>query len=105
MRPAGLAENAAVRGMMVIKPYGYAIWELLQRQLDDRFKATGHKNAYFPILIPDRFWPRRPSTVEGFAPEVACVTEAGGARGGKSGWCDATDARRATIWQHLRGVG
>ena len=52
VRRAGLAENAAVRGMMVIKPYGYAIWELLQRQMDDRIKATGHENFYFPMLIP-----------------------------------------------------
>ena len=61
MRRAGLAENAAVRGMMVIKPYGYAIWELLQRQLDDRIKATGHENVYFPLLIPASVLARRPT--------------------------------------------
>ncbi|MFI5048246.1 MAG: proline--tRNA ligase [Gaiellales bacterium] len=80
VRRAGLAENAAVRGMMVIKPYGYAIWELLQRQLDDRIKATGHENFYFPILIPASVLAKEADLVEGFAPEVAVVTEAGGAK-------------------------
>jgi prolyl-tRNA synthetase len=78
VRRAGLAENAAVRGMMVIKPYGYAIWELLQRQMDDRIKATGHENFYFPMLIPSLVLAKEADLVEGFAPEVAVVTEAGG---------------------------
>ena len=52
VKRAGLAENSAVRGCMVIKPYGYAIWEKMQRQLDDMFKRTGHQNAYFPLLVP-----------------------------------------------------
>ena len=52
VRRAGLAENAAVRGAMVIKPYGYAIWERIQRELDDRIKATGHENLYVPMLVP-----------------------------------------------------
>ena len=64
---AGLAENSAVRGCMVIKPYGYAIWEKMQRALDDMFKATGHQNAYFPLFIPKSFFSREASHVEGFA--------------------------------------
>lgn len=71
---AGLAENSAVRGCMVIKPYGYAIWEKMQRQLDDMFKATGHQNAYFPLLIPKSFLSREAEHVEGFAKECAIVT-------------------------------
>ena len=71
---AGLAENSAVRGSMVIKPYGYAIWEKMQRALDDMFKATGHVNAYFPLFIPKSFFSREADHVEGFAKECAVVT-------------------------------
>ncbi len=71
---ADLAEQSAVRGCMVIKPYGYAIWEKMQRELDDRFKATGHVNAYFPLLIPKSFLSREADHVEGFAKECAVVT-------------------------------
>ena len=71
---AGLAENSAVRGCMVIKPYGYSIWEKMQRALDDMFKATGHENAYFPLFIPKSFFSREASHVEGFAKECAVVT-------------------------------
>ena len=71
---ADLAEQSAVRGCMVIKPYGYAIWEKMQRQLDDMFKATGHVNAYFPLLIPKSFLSREAEHVEGFAKEFAVVT-------------------------------
>ena len=71
---ADLAEQSAVRGCMVIKPYGYAIWERMQRQLDDMFKATGHVNAYFPLLIPKSFLSREAEHVEGFAKECAVVT-------------------------------
>ena len=71
---ADLAEQSAVRGCMVIKPYGYAIWEKMQRQLDDMFKATGHVNAYFPLLIPKSFLSREAEPVEGFAKECAVVT-------------------------------
>ena len=71
---ADLAEQSAVRGCMVIKPYGYAIWEKIQRQLDDMFKATGHQNAYFPLLIPKSFLSREAEHVEGFAKECAIVT-------------------------------
>ena len=71
---ADLAEQSAVRGCMVIKPYGYAIWEKMQRQLDDMFKETGHVNAYFPLLIPKSYLSREAEHVEGFAKECAVVT-------------------------------
>ena len=71
---ADLAENSAVRGSMVIKPYGYAIWERMQAELDRMFKETGHENAYFPLFIPKSFFSREASHVEGFAKECAVVT-------------------------------
>ena len=71
---ADLAENSAVRGCMVIKPYGYAIWERIQAVLDSKFKATGHSNAYFPLFIPKSFFSKEASHVEGFAKECAVVT-------------------------------
>ncbi len=71
---ADLAENSAVRGCMVIKPYGYAIWERMQQDLDKRFKETGHVNAYFPLFIPKSFFSKEASHVEGFAKECAVVT-------------------------------
>jgi prolyl-tRNA synthetase len=78
VRRAGLAECSPVRGAMVIKPYGYAIWEAIQRELDDRIKATGHENFYLPLFVPASVLAREGELVEGFAPEVAVVTEAGG---------------------------
>ena len=74
VKKADLAENSAVRGCMVIKPYGYAIWEKIQHTLDQMFKDTGHSNAYFPIFIPKSFFSREASHVEGFAKECAVVT-------------------------------
>ncbi len=71
---ADLAENSAVRGCMVIKPYGYAIWEKIQAQLDKMFKETGHQNAYFPLFIPKSFLSKEAEHVEGFAKECAIVT-------------------------------
>ncbi len=71
---AGLAENSAVRGCMVIKPYGYAIWEKMQAALDKMFKETGHENAYFPLFIPKSFFSKEAHHVEGFAKECAVVT-------------------------------
>jgi len=71
---ADLAENSAVRGAMVIKPYGFAIWEKMQAALDGMFKATGHQNAYFPLLIPKSFFNKEAAHVEGFAKECAVVT-------------------------------
>lgn len=78
VRDAGMAEPSLARGTMVIKPWGYAIWERLQRELDDRIKATGHENLYFPMFIPERLLAREAEHVEGFAPEVAVVTHGGG---------------------------
>lgn len=75
---AGLAEYAPVKGCMIIKPYGYALWEKVQKVLDVRFKETGVENAYFPLLIPERLLKREEKHIEGFAPEVAVVTHAGG---------------------------
>jgi prolyl-tRNA synthetase len=74
VKRANLAENSAVRGCMVIKPYGYAIWEKMQRALDDMFKKTGHVNAYFPLFIPKSFLSKEASHVEGFAKECAVIT-------------------------------
>ena len=71
---ADLAEQSAVRGCMVIKPYGYAIWEKMQHELDRMFKETGVQNAYFPLLIPKSFLSREADHVEGFAKECAVVT-------------------------------
>ena len=73
-----LVDYGPVKGTMVIRPYGYAIWENIQKELDKRFKATGHQNAYFPLLIPMSFFSKEAEHVEGFAPEVAVVTHAGG---------------------------
>jgi prolyl-tRNA synthetase len=78
VRRAELAENSLVRGAMVIKPYGFAIWEHVQRALDERIKATGHENVYFPLLVPSSVLAREEELVDGFAPEVAVVTRAGG---------------------------
>ncbi|MES2225967.1 MAG: proline--tRNA ligase [Patescibacteria group bacterium] len=75
---ADLAEHAPVKGCMVIKPYGYSLWERMQAVLDTAFKAVGVQNAYFPLLIPERLLHREEEHVEGFAPEVAVVTHAGG---------------------------
>lgn len=75
---ADLAENAAIRGCMIIKPYGYALWETVQKFLDGKIKETGVENAYFPLFIPEKFLKKEASHVEGFSPEVAMVTHAGG---------------------------
>ncbi len=75
---AKLADYSPVKGSMVIRPRGYALWEAIQRNLDDMFKATGHVNAYFPLLIPESFIKKEAEHVEGFSPELAVVTHAGG---------------------------
>ncbi len=75
-----LVDYGPVKGTMVIRPYGYAVWENIQRELDARFKAAGVENAYFPLLIPMSFMTKEAEHVEGFAPEVAVVTHAGGAK-------------------------
>ncbi len=74
VKAADLAENAPVRGCMIMKPWGYAIWEKIQQQMDSMFKATGHKNAYFPLLIPLSFMQKEAEHIEGFAKECAVVT-------------------------------
>lgn len=71
---AQLAQTSAVRGCMVIKPYGYAIWENMQKTLDGMFKVTGHQNAYFPLFIPKSFLSKEAKHVDGFAKEAAVVT-------------------------------
>jgi prolyl-tRNA synthetase len=78
IREAELADSAPVRGCMIIRPYGYAIWENIQADLDRRFKETGHRNAYFPLFIPESFIKKEAQHVEGFAPELAVVTHGGG---------------------------
>src|SRR4030095_6981920 len=75
---ADLADQTPVKGCMIIKPYGYEIWEMIKAALDERFKATGHKNVYFPLLIPQSFREKEAEHVEGFSPELAVVTIAGG---------------------------
>ena len=78
IKAAELADYAPVRGCMVIRPTGYAIWEQIQRYMDEAYKKTGHVNAYFPLLIPYSFFNKEAEHIEGFAPEVATVTHAGG---------------------------
>src|SRR3954468_7032379 len=75
---AELADNGPVRGTMVVRPYGYGFWELLQEAMNRRIKATGAANAYFPLLIPESYLQREAEHVEGFSPELAVVTHAGG---------------------------
>ena len=74
VKDADLAEHAAVKGCMVIKPYGYAIWEAMQKELDQRFKDTGHENAYFPLFVPKSLFEAEEKNAEGFAKECAVVT-------------------------------
>src|SRR5260221_5078301 len=78
VKRADLADYAPVRGCIIIKPYGYALWENIVSQLDRRFKDTGHQNAYFPLFIPESFLKKEAEHVEGFAPELAVVTIGGG---------------------------
>ena len=75
---AELADNGPVRGTMVIRPYGYALWERIQAELDARIKACGAQNAYFPLFIPESYFQREAEHVEGFSPELAVVTHGGG---------------------------
>ncbi len=77
IQKAEMADYAPVKGMMVIRPYGYAVWERIQRLVDDRIKKSGHSNAYFPLLIPESFLQKEAEHLEGFAPEVAWVTHGG----------------------------
>ncbi|HBS93577.1 MAG TPA: proline--tRNA ligase, partial [Firmicutes bacterium] len=77
IRKAEMADYSPVRGCMVIRPYGYAIWEAMKAGLDRRIKETGHQNAYFPLFIPESLLQKEAEHVEGFAPEVAWVTQGG----------------------------
>jgi prolyl-tRNA synthetase len=77
VQKAELADYTPMKGMMVIRPYGYAIWENIQRLMDQRIKATGHVNAYFPLFIPESFLKKEAEHVAGFTPEVAWVTMGG----------------------------
>lgn len=77
IRKAALADYAPIKGMMIIRPYGYAIWEFIQAYLDARIKASGHENAYFPLFVPDSFLQKESAHLEGFSPEVAWVTHGG----------------------------
>ncbi|MFP5576893.1 MAG: proline--tRNA ligase [Acidimicrobiia bacterium] len=78
LNKAELADNGPVRGTMVIRPYGYGLWERMQREMDDRIKAAGAENAYFPLFIPQSYLTREAEHVEGFSPELAVVTHGGG---------------------------
>jgi len=84
---AELADYAPVRGCMVVRPYGWALWENIQKALDERFKATGHVNAAFPMLIPQSFMTKEKEHVEGFSPELAVVTHGGGEKLENLWWC------------------
>ena len=85
VKSADLADNSVVRGCMVIKPHGYAVWELMRDGLDRMFKETGHVNAYFPLLIPKSFLSKEAEHVDGFAKECAVVTH----HRWVGGWVDA----------------
>ncbi|MBM4379810.1 MAG: proline--tRNA ligase, partial [Deltaproteobacteria bacterium] len=80
VQKAKLADYSDVKGCMVIRPSGYALWENIRDVLDGQFKATGHKNAYFPMLIPESYLKKEAEHVEGFNPQLAVVTHAGGAK-------------------------
>ena len=99
IKNADLMDYAPVRGCIIFKPSGYAIWEAVQRGLDSRFKATGHENAYFPMLIPESFFNKEKEHVEGFAPELPWVTEARRreARGAASPPADVRDDHRLVV--------
>ena len=77
VKKADLTDYSSLKGCMIIRPYGYAIWELIQKNLDERFKATGHENVYMPMFIPEGLLQKEKDHVEGFAPEVAWVTHGG----------------------------
>ena len=85
IKASDLAENSDVRGCMVIKPWGYALWENIQRNLDKMFKRTGHKNAYFPLFIPKSYFEKEAEHVAGFAKECAVVTHSRLEDDGKGG--------------------
>jgi prolyl-tRNA synthetase len=87
VRRAGLAEKSSVRGAMVIKPYGYAIWEAIQRELDDRIKATGHENFYFPLFVPASVLAQESELVEGSHPRWPSSPRRAGRSWRSRSWC------------------
>ena len=97
VQKAGLAEDAPIRGCKIVKPYGYAIWEAMQAYLDPKFKQSGVENAYFPMFIPRAYLEREADHVEGFAPEVAWVTRAGGREFAESEWWAVRPTSEAII--------
>src|SRR2546430_423214 len=98
---AELADYSPVRGCMVIRPHGYRIWELMQGALDDMFKATGHKNAYFPLFIPQSFLAKEAEHVEGFAKEVALMTHTRLKATGKTGAAAIALDPESKLEEHL----
>ena len=84
---AELADNGPVRGTMVVRPYGYSLWERMQKEVDDRIKAAGAENAYFPLFIPESMLAKEAEHVEGFSPELAVVTHGGGSSSKSQQWC------------------
>lgn len=104
IQKAELADYGPVRGTIVVRPYGYAIWENIQQVLDRMFKETGHQNAYFPLFIPMSFLRKEAEHVEGFSPELAVVTHAG-ARSWRSPWRSAPPRRRSSATCGPSGSG
>ena len=84
VKKADLVECSGVKGCMIIRPYGYALWELIQKELDRRFKETGHENVYMPMFIPENLLQKEKDHVDGFAPEVAWVTHGGNEQIGRA---------------------
>ncbi len=78
VKKAELVDYSSVKGCMILRPYGYALWENMQKVMDEKLKATGHENVYMPIFIPESLLQKEKDHVEGFAPEVAWVTHGGG---------------------------
>ena len=78
IKEADLAEHGPIKGTMIIKPYGYAIWQMIQNILDEKIKSTGAENLYFPLFIPEKLLNKEKDHLEGFSPEIAAVTYAGG---------------------------
>src|ERR1043166_6417655 len=104
VRKAELADWSGVRGMMVVRPYGWAMWEAITRAFDDMIKESGHENWAFPLLIPREFLMKEAEHIEGFAPEVAWVTRAGGAMEGLEGPLGVRPPSGTIIEPH-RGLG
>ena len=114
IRRAELADYSPVRGCMVIRPYGFALWEHIQRALDDMIKRTGHENMYFPLFIPESYLQKEADHVEGFDPQVAWVTRGGGKdlgghvefkTGGEIAYRFDDDSRLGFLFDHISNAG